>query len=179
MNQKSAQDLSGRAFAYRIVSITFSGKFERRYSQKWQAKPFCQEFTLRCHFFLHELDLFREQPFLFSFNFRTWPFKLFILGISNSWPCTKKFAHIQPNERFHVTLHAVSSFAVGESSEFSGRASEISLFEYSKIYLYGLFVLQLWKRSTFSLVRSWSCLVISRNCGRIFLRNFTLNTYTY
>lgn len=66
MNQKSAQDLSGRAFAYRIVSITFSGKFERRYSQKWQAKPFCQEFTLRCHFFLHELDLFREQPFLFT-----------------------------------------------------------------------------------------------------------------
>ena len=167
--------------------------------QKWQAKPFCQEFTLRCHFFsmswtCSESSRFSSQArrnfcsvrrcafwvlARASFNFRTWPFKLFILGISNSWPCTKKFAHIQPNERFHVTLHAVSSFAVGESSEFSGRASEISLFEYSKIYLYGLFVLQLWKRSTFSLVRSWSCLVISRNCGRIFLRNFTLNTYTY
>ena len=115
-----------------------------------------------------------------SLNFFTWPFKLLILGLSNSCPSSEnQFSHRQPNERFHITLHAVSLFAVGESSEFSGRASEIPLLEYSKIYLYGLFVLQLWKRATFSLVRSRSCVGISRNCWQSFLPNFGLNIYTY
>ena len=115
-----------------------------------------------------------------SFNRLIWPFKLLMLGIVKpSVSKTKQFAHIWTSGVFQLTWHCHIARVTGTYGEFSGWAFGIPLFEYTKIYVYGLFLLQLWKRATFSLVRSahvWSYLEI---VGGFFFQTLYVYPHVY